>query len=913
MRKTFILDKGWKISENVELKRNRSHSESYATSKAGGCSGPASISFDDSEWKSVDVPHDKMNEAEFSPDASHSHGYKQGEEFWYRKTFKMDKEYEGYHFMLCFEGISVFSEIYVNGSLLERSHSAYCEIPVDITDRIHFGNTPNVIAVHIDGNSEEGWWYEGAGIYRHVKLYAKSPTHIAHNGLWVNPVLKENTDNDWTVEIETEVENSSYIDTEAEVKVRIFDIENNEISNKSIIGICKENDISVLKSSINVKNPYRWDIDSPNLYRAVFELGINGNVVDTDETMFGFREFYVDAEKGFFLNGRHVLIKGTCNHQDHAGVGVAVPDSVQHYRIKRLKEMGTNAYRCSHNMPAKEILDACDKYGLIVMDENRRFESSRDVINQVRTLVKRDRNHPSVIFYSLFNEETLQNTNEGKRIFKRLRSEVEKLDNSRLITGAIDGVKNAEEGTALEMDITGFNYNINSIPEFHKKYPAQPVIGSENNSTISTRGCYKTDMDKQVLACYDEEKVPWGQTVKETWDLLRNNPYIAGMFIWTGFDYRGEPTPFEYPSVLSQFGVMDTCGFAKAGYYFNQACFVDEPMIHILPHWNFTDGEQVRVMVVTNCEESELIINGKSLGKQKSDVCKQSEWIVPFEKGTIKARGYNSSKVIVEESVSTTEEAYTMEFEPHVEVIKDDGADTVVVNIYAVDKNGLRVPTAMNLVEFEIDGDAKILGVGNGNPHCLEADNQPRRSLFNGSCQVLVQSNEKAKYIKLIAKSNGLKNAEYVFNIQKSELPLYIYNEKCRALSDWTISSKTFEERPNPNMFVGDYDMNSFEAVWFETNFQNYSDGYKMYRTFVNMSSTEKQKIVFPSVIAEHFEVFVNGEQCADVVKPTLESPIEVLLENLRNGKNEIRIICQAYKEKESGIKGAVMISEQEE
>lgn len=291
MRKTFILDKGWKISENVELKRNRSHSESYATSKAGGCSGPASISFDDSEWKSVDVPHDKMNEAEFSPDASHSHGYKQGEEFWYRKTFKMDKEYEGYHFMLCFEGISVFSEIYVNGSLLERSHSAYCEIPVDITDRIHFGNTPNVIAVHIDGNSEEGWWYEGAGIYRHVKLYAKSPTHIAHNGLWVNPVLKENTDNDWTVEIETEVENSSYIDTEAEVKVRIFDIENNEISNKSIIGICKENDISVLKSSINVKNPYRWDIDSPNLYRAVFELGINGNVVDTDETMFGFREF----------------------------------------------------------------------------------------------------------------------------------------------------------------------------------------------------------------------------------------------------------------------------------------------------------------------------------------------------------------------------------------------------------------------------------------------------------------------------------------------------------------------------------------------------------------------------------------------------------------------------------------------
>lgn len=907
MRKTFILDKGWKIAEEIAIENNRSHSESYSTSKSGGCAGSASISYDDSDWRILDIPHDKMCETGFSPEASHSHGYKKGCDFWYRKTFKMDKAYEGYHFMLCFEGVSVFSEIYVNGSLLERSYSAYCEINIDITDRIHFGSTPNVIAVHIDGNSEEGWWYEGAGIYRHVRLYAKPPLHIAHNGLWVKPVLKSG--NNWTVELETEIENSAYTDDWAVVNAHISDNVNNEIASVKCVGVCKENGVTTLKCSLDIDNPMQWDIDSPNLYKAVFELYKDGDVIDTDETTFGFREFYVDAEKGFFLNGRHVLIKGTCNHQDHAGVGVAVPDSVQYYRIRRLKEMGSNAYRCSHNMPSKEILDACDKYGLIVMDENRRFESSRDVINQVRTLVKRDRNHPSVIFYSLFNEEPLQNTNEGKRIFKRLRSEVEKLDNTRLITGAVNGVKNPEEGTALDMDITGFNYVIDTIPEFHKNYPNQPVIGSENNSTISTRGCYKTDLENRVLACYDEETVPWGQTVKETWNLMRNNPYIAGLFVWTGFDYRGEPTPFKYPAVSSQFGVMDTCGFAKDGFYFNKACFTDEPMIHIIPHWNFKSGDTVRVMTVTNCGEAELFLNGKSLGKQKLDVCKPCEWNVAFEKGSLTAKGYDCSGMIVEETIYTTDEPCAIELEPQMNTIKNDGADTEVINVYAVDKNGLRVPTADNFIEFNIEGGGKILGVGNGDPQCLEADNQPRRSLFNGSCQVLVQSKEGAEHIKLIAQSDNLKTAEYIFNIQNTEIPLYIYNEDCRIISAWTMS-KTFSERPNPYMVIGDDDMNSFEAVDLQTSFQDYTEGYKVYRAFVSTADKQEQKIVFSAVISEHFEVFVNGEQCADILNPEPEKSVEVKINLKAETKNEIRIICKAYNRIRSGIKGDVVITD---
>ena len=914
MRKIFNLDKGWKFSTEVITEQNRSHIDSYATSKAGGCTGPSGVSYDDSNWRILNVPHDRMCETEFSSEASHSHGYKKSENLWYRKTFKIDEKYSGWHFLLCFEGISVFSDIYVNGSLLKRSYSAYCEIPIDITDRIQTGNTPNVVAVHIDGFSEEGWWYEGAGIYRHVKLYAKPPVHLSHNGLWVKPILNTASQNDWTVEAEAEIENSDYLETAVELRVLIENAGGNIVADCKSAGVCSGNDKIVMKGNILVANPKRWDVDSPDLYYAVFELYQDGELIDKDRTSFGFRTVSVDSEQGFFLNGRHIFLKGTCNHQDHAGVGVAVPDSVQEYRIRRLKDMGCNAYRCSHNMPAKEILDACDKYGIIVIDENRRFESSEEVIGQVRTLVKRDRNHPCVVFYSLFNEEPLQNTIEGKRIFKRMRSEVEKLDDTRFIMGAINGVSEAENGTALEMDITGINYAINTIEDFHKKYPNQPIIGAENNSTLSTRGCYLTDMNKRVLACYDEERGRWGQTAKETWEIFRDKPYISGMFTWTGFDYRGEPTPFKYPAVSSQFGVMDTCGFAKGGYYFHQSFFCEEPMLHILPHWNHNDGDVVRVMTITNCEEAELLLNGKSLGRKKSDVCAPCEWQVAFEKGTITARGYIGNAIVAEDSVETTDTAYAIELEPQFPDIKNDGADTVPVNVYAIDKHGRRVPTASDFIEFELEGDGVILGVGNGNPLCHESDCEPRRSLFAGSCQVLVQSKENAEHIKLIAKSEGLKTAEHNFTVEKTELPEYLYNEDCHIINGWTISAETFTECPEANMRIAEDDMNSFEPIDFKADYQSYSDGYKIYRAYFTVSSDTEQEyiIVFPHVAAERFMVFVNEIMCIDILKPDFDREIKVKVNTNAALKNEIRVVCEAVKGKRSGIKGTVVVTENE-
>ena len=511
-REVLSLDRGWRFHlGDIEGEKSNSHSDSYGSCKSGAASGAAGKNFDDSGWRQVDIPHDYYAESPFSEDALLSHGYRIRNNAWYRKSFLLDPDLEGRELFICFEGTSVNAEFYFNGSLMERSFSAYTETVFNITDRAYFDGRPNVLSVYIKGFETEGWWYEGAGIYRHVRLYAKNKLHIAHNGIYGKPKLNPGTKNSWTVEVETTLENSEYKDVPASVHARILDgdkvMAEGVVSNVS----CPFDSRTAVTQKLRVSRPERWDVDDPKLYTLKVEVSKNGEVVDEESVRIGFRTFGIDAEKGFFLNGRPLKIKGTCNHQDHAGVGVAIPDSVQYYRIRRLKELGTNAYRCSHNLPAKEVLDACDELGLIVMDENRRFESREEVLEYLDIMVKRDRNHPSVMFWSLFNEEPLQNTEEGAKIYRRMKSRVLQLDDTRLFTGAINGNM---EGAGMEMDVTGINYGIGAIDGMHKLHPDQPLIGSENNSAVSTRGCYESDREgAHLLACYDEENVPWGQSM----------------------------------------------------------------------------------------------------------------------------------------------------------------------------------------------------------------------------------------------------------------------------------------------------------------------------------------------------------------------------------------------------------------
>jgi len=906
--KLFNMDFGWRFHlGDVDAGQGKTHADSYGNCKSGAAVGAAGKGYDDSDWREVDLPHDYYSESGFSADNLLSHGYRDRNSAWYRKTFLLDSELSDRELTVCFEGTSVNAEFYFNGSLMARSFSAYTETAFDITDRAYFDGRPNVLAVHINGLETEGWWYEGAGIYRHVRLYAKNKLHIAHNGIFGKPVLDEGSDNDWTVEVLTEIENSAYAPANAAVRAQLIKNDRVVAEGVSAQTFCAPDSITASSLKLAVADPARWDVDSPELYTLAVTVIRDGEEVDRESVRIGFRTFSIDAERGFFLNGRHLKIKGTCNHQDHAGVGVALPDSVQYYRVKRLREMGTNAYRCSHNLPAKEILDACDELGMIVMDENRRFESRDEVLGYLDIMVKRDRNHPSVIFWSLFNEEPLQNTEEGARIYRRMKSRVLKLDDTRLLTGAING---SMEGAGMEMDVTGINYGIDAIASMHALHPDQPIIGSENNSAVSTRGCCKSDRKgAHLLACYDEENVPWGQSVRETWDFARKNDYFAGIFIWTGFDYRGEPTPFEWPSVSSQFGIMDTCGFPKDGFYLNKACFTDEPMVHILPHWNHSAGEVVRVMAFTNCEEVELFLNRVSLGRKASDVCLPPEWNVPFEPGTLLAKGYRGGECVADDTVRTAGSAHAIQLTPACGTVRNDGADTAIVNVSVVDKEGVTVPDANELILFEIEGDGYIRGVGNGDPNSHESDVLPQRRAYNGYCQVLVTAKQGARSVRLRALSEGLAGASLDLEVVDVPAPAAPKNISDRVLDGFTESAVS-EKKPDPRAVIDENDMNSFVPVTFgQGSFDaEFADGWRVYRVRPKINRGGVYRLIFANMRCSEVGIFVDGRMIAGaggISDAGFESEPFDLPEN---SLPDIRVLVRACG-KPSGIAGSVKLS----
>ena len=854
------MDREWKFHlGDVNADEANSHSTSYNRCKAGAVVGAGGKQWNDRDWRVLDLPHDYFSESDFKPENLISHGYRTRNNAWYRKSFLLDPSLSDKELLLVFEGTAVNAEFYFNGSLMARSFSAYTETVFDITDRAYFDGRPNVLAVYIKGFETEGWWYEGAGIYRHVRLYAKDKLHIAHNGIFGKPVLKKGTKNSWNVEVETVIENSNYKPDSASVRSTILDGDTVIAENVSPLTACDYATKTVVNQKLPVSRPTRWDVDNPKLYTLKVELLKDGSVIDEDSARIGFRTFSVDAQKGFFLNGRQLKIKGTCNHQDHAGVGVAVPDSVQYYRIQRLKDMGTNAYRCSHNLPNKEILDACDELGMIVMDENRRFESRDEVLEYLDIMVRRDRNHPSVIFWSLFNEEPLQNTEEGAKIYRRMRAVVEHLDDSRLITGAING---SMEGTGLEMDVTGINYAIRKVPAMHELHPNQPVIGAENNSAVTTRGCYKSDRENaQVLANYDEEVVPWGQSIRETWDFTRKNDYFAGIFIWTGFDYRGEPTPFTWPSVSSQFGIMDTCGFPKDSFYFNKACFTDKPMVHLLPHWNWKKGESVRVMAVSNCDEVELFLNGRSLGRKTNDICTDNpEWQVEFERGRISAKAYRNGKCVAKTEQRTAGKPYAICTETNALSVKNDGQDTVVINVTVKDKRGVVVPTADNLIHFDVIGDGFVRGVGNGDPNSHESDVLPERHAYCGHCQALVTAKTGAEKISVRVWGEGLEESVIDLDVVKVDPPVCPVTATNYALSGFTMS-EVYDERPDPLVKLADNDMNSFSPVQlvYHRHQPDFHDGWRIYRVVPKIYIGSECKLRFSYARFHYAEIYVNG------------------------------------------------------
>ncbi|NJO68872.1 MAG: glycoside hydrolase family 2 protein, partial [Bacteroidetes bacterium] len=601
-------------------------------------------------------------------------------------------------------------------------------------------------------------------------LIKKSTNYIPEHGTFVTTDVKGNEA--W-VNVQTSIENKNKEAIKNSLEIQILDAQGKIIGKSNGQQLVEGNSQNTIVSRIKVSNPTLWSIESPYLYKVVSTLKTGTAIKDQTETILGIRTVVFDAQKGFLLNGKPVKIKGVCMHQDHAGVGVALPDRLQYYRIEKLKEMGCNAYRSAHHPPTPELLDACDRLGMLVMDENRLFTSSPEFLGQFERLILRDRNHPSVIIWSLGNEEhDMQNKESGRRIAETFKTLQQKLDPSRLCTyGGNNG--NNYTGANEVVDVRGVNYmNISDIDKYHKDHPEQPIWGSEEASTLCTRGQYAVDKEQGYMSDYDKkENIPhvWCSNAEEWWKFYDEREWLAGAFIWTGFDYRGEPSPYQWPCINSHFGVMDVCGFPKNNYYYYKAWWTNEDVLHIYPHWNWAGkgGEKINVWCQTNCQEVELFLNGKSLGKKTVQKNSHIEWDVVYEPGVLEARGIRNGKAIVKK-VETTGTAASIVMSPDRLELKADGNDVSVVNISVLDVEGREVPDANNFITFKIEGNGKIIGVGNGDPSSHEPDKilkgNYHRKLFNGKCQVIVQSTNEAGTIKITAISVQLKTAEAKIN-----------------------------------------------------------------------------------------------------------------------------------------------------
>ena len=700
--------------------------------KAGASEGPAGEKFSDAAWRTLNLPHDWAIELPFDKNAEVGHGFKpvgpgfpQNSVGWYRRTFVLPPADAGKRIWLQFDGAFRDTTVWVNGWLVTRHESGYYPFRADITDIAHFGGT-NTVAVKVDASRFEGWFYEGAGIYRHVWLDKTAPVAIAPDGVFVYSQFKHNAPAGRPeIKVETRVLNTLTNETKATVSCEIISPEGKSVAKFRESGEIKGAAEKTVKLDTKISHPVLWSPESPRLYQLITTVEAGGKVVDRQTTEFGIRTVGFDATNGFLLNGKHYELQGTCNHQDMAGVGAALPDALQAFRIAKLKEFGGNAYRTSHNPPTPELLDACDHLGMIVMDENRLLGSDAQNMARWDQEIRRDRNHASVGIWSVANEEfTVEDSPQGGNVARTMQSYVQQLDPTRPVTFA------APEGDTFAgingvIHVRGWNYHVGGdMDKYHHEHPAQPNVGTEQASTVSTRGIYTNDPVRGYVSAYDDNAPSWATTAEKWWSYFADRPWLSGGFVWTGFDYRGEPTPYAWPCINSHFGVLDTCGFPKDDFYYYQSWWTTNLVLHLLPHWNWPglEGKPIRVDALSNCQEVELFLNGQSLGKQTMKRNSKLTWQVPYAPGTLSAKGYNGGRVVAETKVETTGEPASVQLTPNRTTLAADGRDAAVFTVSVTDAQGRVVPTAANKIKFALSGAGKLLGVGNGDPSCHEPD-----------------------------------------------------------------------------------------------------------------------------------------------------------------------------------------------
>lgn len=791
-RETSLFDCGWRFAFgnasdptkdfgcgteyfNYLTKANSIHNE-----------GPYSAKFDDSAWTAVRLPHDWATELPYAPGAGHSHGYHTvGWKYpetsvgWYRKTFNVGAEDAGKHITVTFEGIFRSSSIWINGLYLGGEESGYATRTYDITDYLHCGEGDegkNIIAVRANASLEEGWFYEGAGIYRDVWFTKTAPVHVAPNGTFVRlapmPGGGDISARAMLV-VDAKVENSQSKAAQCIVSHTLLDAEGHEVArSKSSALSLKPRESRTATLELLVERPTLWDLDNPYFYTVRTDVTVDGNVADSYTTPYGIRTLRFDANEGLFLNGRHVKLHGVNLHQDHAGVGSAIPPALQEYRIDRMKSLGVNAYRSSHNPMTPAMLDACDRKGILVIEENRLSGINDYHQDELQMMIERDRNHPSIIMWSLCNEEWGMEWNDyGERVTGTMSDYAHLLDPTRPTTAA------TSSGPTIvrNVDVAGYNYiKQNDIEGERQRYPKRIAYGSEETTACGTRGIYYDDRSNGHMASMNRTDTTYINIIERGWKFYDERPWTLGCFYWTGFDYKGEPNPLSYPAVDSEFGILDYCGFEKDEAYYLRSWWTDEPILHIFPHWNLEghEGEEVDVWAYSNCDEVELFVNGKSLGRKKMERNGHLSWRTVYKPGTLKAVGYKGGKKLLTETVATTDAPAQLRLSAHKSELLPDGRDVSVLKVEVLDKKGRVHPTAAADLNICVAGPARIIGVGNGDP-AFHGKQHPAAGAdartfsvptFNGLAQIIVQTTDEEGDIIINVDSPALYPATITLN-----------------------------------------------------------------------------------------------------------------------------------------------------
>jgi beta-galactosidase len=807
-REHLSLDANWKfhLGDDWPNASDLSH--------LGTSTGPITERFNDSAWRPVNLPHDWGIELPFDRNGDKDHGYRPlGRNFpsnsiaWYRRTFDLQAGDSGKRIWLTFDGAFRDTTVWVNGWLVRRHEGGYNPFREDITAVVHFGGK-NTVAVRVDASKFEGWFYEGAGIYRDVWLDKTAPVAIAPDGVVVRANFSQNIPKSIAaVRVGVVVKNSQDEQSSVVVKGEIYDPAGKLVvkmqgsprilpSDSYTVGRINSRSEEEIILGDDLAGPILWSPENPKLYKLVTIVEADGKVVDQEETSFGIRTVGFDATNGFLLNGKRYELQGVCIHQDWPGVGVAVPDALQSFRVSRLKEMGCNAIRTAHNPPAPGFLDACDQLGILVMDEPRLPGADTESLRKWEDQIRRDRNHPSVAIWCLGNEERgVQDTPQGANVARAMQDLVKQLDPTRPVTyAAPEG--NVFRGINSVIEVRGWNYYLatNNTDRYHAEHPTQPEVCTEQGSIVSTRGIYANDRQRGYISSYDTNWPGWTPpNAMWLWSYVAARPWLSGVFVWAGFDYAGEPSPNAWPNINSQFGILDRCGFPKDTFYYYQSWWQTNAVLHLLPHWNWPgrEGQDIRVVAYSNCKQVELFLNGDSLGRQVMATNSDLAWQVKYGPGTLSAKGFDDAgKVIAETKVETTGDATQIQLTPDRKTINADGEDVAVFAVAGLDAQGRVVPLAQNKINFAIEGAGKIIGVGNGDPSCHEPDtfaaealprgvtpasvDQPAdattprgkpqwsRSLFNGLAQIIVQSTRDAGEFKLTATADGLTPATTV-------------------------------------------------------------------------------------------------------------------------------------------------------